>query len=236
MKPGISSRLTGVKYRLAGFSLRAAKQELQKAEQSLRRTYDAVKSIELSHKKLLHSVYLGERLHSRYYVKGKQMESLREEVGLKEKDLQKKAHLEERWRVFHDETRGREVAIREAMQAEDLMESHTIRAATGADNLFRPTQSFIPSDIGATSMQSNKEECRGAEGAQEEGKLPVITELVEGRVIARLQREGDSLQIILITHSLKDQQLLSHFRKKYQRIVEKHGNGNASIRVERRKK
>lgn len=233
MKPGISSRLTGVKYRLAGFSLRAAKYGLQQAEKSLRRTCNDVNSIELSHKKLLNSSQLAEKLNSHHSIKVKQMESLRQEVESKKKEFQKKATLEEQWRVLHDETRGNEIAVREALQAEDLIESYAIRTAIGP---AAPLRSTLPPTADDSEAIGAEDQPRSGGGTNKEDRLPVITELVEGRVLARLDREGSNLCITLITHSFKDQQLLNHFRRKYARIVERDGARNASIKVERRKR
>jgi hypothetical protein len=162
----------------------------------------------------------------------KHMESLKRDFGVKQNELQKKVHLEERWGLFHAETREHEIAMRDASQSEDLLESHTARAAAGLDSGAKGIQSPVVSDVEPAGIDA---EARPKGYTPEEEKSPVNTELVEGRVLARLERDENGLQITLITHSAKDQQLLNRFRRKYARIAEDRGSRCASIRVERRK-
>jgi hypothetical protein len=104
------------------------------------------------------------------------------------------------------------------------------------NNLTKVVQSPVTSQFEASSEPRQEAQASVAKDTADEAKLPVITELVEGRVFARLQRDGDSLHITLITQSVKDQQLLNRFRRKYARIAQDQGSRNASIRVERRRR
>jgi hypothetical protein len=237
MIPSLNSRITVLKYRLAGFASKAAKIDLQKVEKSLRQANGQVASMELSHKKLLSSHQLGERFVSCHYVRSKELEILRHEVAFRQKALQRKVHLEQRWGSLNDEIRRQETSAKEAVQAEDMIESHTVHAAICVGNVMKATSSFVVSEAGVPGPSRGDDQSGSAGDMDQEKKLPVIAELVEGRVLARLERgEGDSLQIILITHSLKDQQLLNNFKRKYERIAEERGKRNASIRVERKKR
>lgn len=234
MMLGISSRVSGIKYRLAGLSLKQARQAVQKLESALRRNDIGVKSIQLSHKKLLGSPQLSEKMSTYHNVMLNERVTLQREVGIKQKELQKSMHLEERWRLLHAETRGRESAVRGAIQSEDLIESRIIRTTPGIENLTQVAHLPISFHVDAESNHRQDSRAKVTKETAEEANLPVITELVEGRVHARVQKEGDSLQITLITQSLRDQQVLSHFRRKYSRIAQEQGSRGALIRVERR--
>ena len=222
----LSRRVISIKSRIVGVSLSKSRQELKSLQNSLNTAISGRNSIEFTQRNLKISPRLSDCLTRSYHSEMKKMQVLQSNIELKKSELQKNIHLKEQWCLLHSETLDRELATKETKQFEELIESRLIRSNTACNSLTIDTQKAADSEAEVReTKQSNDKHCCG-----EEMKPPIIAELVEGRILIKLLKEGDNLHLTLITNSLKDQRLLRRFSKKYARMSQNNVASNSSIK------